>query len=86
VARGRFVCHPIGNTSGGTGTLCLPPYWEHFGMLDNNECVMAMEKKIFSYIKNDILPWNNLLISYESQKYPFDVRLVMRMIKYFILS
>jgi len=55
-------------------------------MLDNNECVMAMEKKIFSYIKNDILPWNNLLISYESQKYPFDVRLVMRMIKYFILS
>jgi hypothetical protein len=59
-------------------------YWEHFGMVDNEEYAAAMDRKLTVYKKHGIQPWNNLITTYESGANPFNVQQIRRVIKAFL--
>lgn len=48
-------------------------YWEHFGMMDNQEYVEHACKKIKQYCDNGIVPSINLIMTYETKEYPFSI-------------
>lgn len=48
-------------------------YWEHFGMMDNQEYVEHACKKIKQYCDNGIVPSVNLIMTYETKEYPFSI-------------
>lgn len=56
-------------------------YLEHFGMMDDcSYCEKAL-RKIECYTKNELLPGQRLLVTYETSKRPLDIRIVERIIK-----
>lgn len=48
-------------------------YHEHLGLLDNKEYLDQTLKKLRLYEENGIVPGKNLLISWETEKYPFNI-------------
>ena len=60
-------------------------YWEHFGMIDNDEYNLSMEQKMLAYRKHGILPWNQLITTFETEKGSIDARNIQNIIKAFIL-
>lgn len=58
-------------------------YWEHFGLMDNNDYADKALKKIKTYINNKIIPNVNLIITYETKDNPIDMMYVMKVIEYF---
>lgn len=59
-------------------------YWEHFGMVDDKDYAMAMERKLEVYKRHGIHPWNNLIITYESETNPLNTQRIGRIIKVFL--
>ena len=49
---------------------------EHFGMMDNPEYAAGAVQKIDMYIKNGYIPGKNLIITFETSKKPFDIRVL----------
>ena len=45
-------------------------YWEHFGLMDNPEYARKAFRKIQLYNENDILPSDQLIMTFENQKKP----------------
>jgi predicted nuclease of restriction endonuclease-like RecB superfamily len=60
-------------------------YWEHFGMADKPEYVGSMLEKLTTYRKNGLFPWYNLIETYESERYPFDVQRIRMIIHRFLM-
>lgn len=60
-------------------------YWEHFGMIEDEDYILNAERKLLTYIKNGIVPWNQLITTYETEKAPIDARDIQSIIKAFIL-
>lgn len=47
-------------------------YWEHFGMMDNIGYAKSATRKIELYCSNNIIPGDNLILSFESRGNPFN--------------
>jgi len=60
-------------------------YWEHFGMVDDADYQNSMIKKLDTYKANDILLWNNLIVTFESESNPLDIHKIRDLVKYFLL-
>ncbi|MFA5634783.1 MAG: hypothetical protein WC977_02650 [Anaerovoracaceae bacterium] len=60
-------------------------YWEHFGMMDDEEYALRAEHKLAMYRKNSIFPWNQLISTYETAKTPLDAQDIQSIIKAFLL-
>ncbi len=56
-------------------------YFEHFGLLDDEEYRAGCLKKMDEYRENGIYPGKNLLFSYETEESPLDIKGIGRMIK-----
>ena len=60
-------------------------YWEHFGMMDEEDYIEHACNKIKLYCKNGIIPTINLIITYESKNHPLSVEEVEGIVqKYFL--
>ena len=59
-------------------------YLEHFGMMDNPEYAQKAILKLETYAKNHIYLGKGLLVTYETQNKPLDMRVVEQMIKEFV--
>lgn len=60
-------------------------YWEHFGMMDNNEYCEKALCKINSYIKNGIIPGKNLIITHETSKHSLETLIVEKMMREYLV-
>lgn len=60
-------------------------YWEHFGMADDEEYSFSMNKKMTIYRKHGIVPWNQLITTYEVEKGSSDAQDIQSIINAFIL-
>lgn len=58
-------------------------YWEHVGMLDNQNYSIDFLNKLRVYIKHDIYPDHNLILTYEINGHPLDESIVMDKLKEF---
>ncbi len=56
-------------------------YFEHFGLLDDEEYRTGCLKKMDEYRENGIYPGKNLLFSYETEESPLDIKGIGRMLK-----
>lgn len=61
-------------------------YWEHFGMMDDAEYIQSVNKKLCYFIENNILPWDRLIITFETKDVPLDARNVQSIISGFSLG
>ena len=59
-------------------------YYEHFGMMDNQEYVDSALKRIEIYEKNGIFPGDRLIFSWETKSMSLNMRLVETMLKRFL--
>lgn len=59
-------------------------YWEHFGMMDNNEYCENALSKVNSYIKSGIIPGKNLIITYETSKHPLETVIIDKIVNVFL--
>lgn len=55
-------------------------YWEHFGMVYDIDYRKRMKTKLEIYEKNGIVPWDNLLISYDDVDGAIDLQVIGHMI------
>jgi hypothetical protein len=60
-------------------------YWEHFGLTNNSEYELLMEKKMNVFNKNGIKLWNNLITTYDSENGSINAQIIHSIIKAFIL-
>ena len=60
-------------------------YWEHFGMMDEEEYINHAYEKLKIYCKNGIIPSINLIITYESKEHPLSAEKVELMIQEYFL-
>ena len=60
-------------------------YYEHFGMMDNPEYIEKVMKRIELYEKNGIFPGDKLLFSWETMAMPLNMKIVVGMMKKFLL-
>ena len=70
------ILHPI------TGEII---YWEHFGKMHDPEYRSDCLSKMHKYLANGLRPDHNLIITYESEEHPLDIRIVLDKIKEFFL-
>ena len=60
-------------------------YWEHFGMMDNNDYCEKALRKLDIYMKNDILIGDTLIFTHETSKHPLETAVIDKLIhKYFM--
>ena len=71
------IRHPI------TGEMV---YWEHFGLMDEEEYRNSVYKKLKFYCDNGIIPSINLITTYETKQHPLDANHVEAIIKEYFLS
>lgn len=60
-------------------------YWEHFGLLDDEEYLNKALLKLESYQKNNIREGENLILTRESKLHPLNTSIVKEMIRYYLL-
>ena len=61
-------------------------YWEHAGRMDDPYYANDFVKKMNTYITNDLLPGRDIVVSFESQSIPLDIKVVKRLVKQIINS
>ena len=59
-------------------------YWEHAGRMDDPYYANDFVKKMNTYIANDLLPGRDVVVSFESQSTPLDIKVVKRLVKQII--
>lgn len=59
-------------------------YWEHLGMMDDAEYVEKALDKMNVYALNGILPGKNLILTYETAKFPLNQKMVQIMIEQYL--
>ena len=60
-------------------------YWEHAGMMEDIEYMHKFQEKLSVYHEFGIVPWKNLILTYDSADGGLDVRLVDAMINGWLL-
>lgn len=60
-------------------------YWEHAGRMDDFKYLIKFLNKFRVYILNGILPDHNLILTYESDKHPFDITIAQDKLREFLL-
>ena len=60
-------------------------YWEHFGMMDNEDYTHKAFRKLEIYALNQILPTYNLITTYESRENPLNPEIVEQIIRMYFL-
>lgn len=60
-------------------------YWEHFGMMGNEEYRNHAFNKINLYCKNGILPFVNLIMTFETKEQPISIERVEMIIQEFFM-
>lgn len=58
-------------------------YWEHFGMMDNPEYVDRACQKLGVYCRNGVIPYVNLILTYETKLYPLGIDTIERAIHHY---
>lgn len=48
-------------------------YWEHFGLTNDEEYLQKMQTKLQAYKSVNIVPWNNLIVTYDALDGSIDV-------------
>ncbi|MCR4830775.1 MAG: hypothetical protein K5883_04910 [Pseudobutyrivibrio sp.] len=56
-------------------------YWEHFGLLDNDQYCSNLVQKIRTYAEANIILGENLIITYETQASPLNFHTINNIIK-----
>lgn len=56
-------------------------YWEHAGRMSDSYYANEFVKKINTYIANDLLPGQDVLVTFETQENPLDIRVVKQLVK-----
>ena len=64
---------------------CKTVYWEHAGMMGDIEYMHKFQEKLSVYYEFGIVPWKNLILTYDNADGGLDVRLVDAMIKGWLL-
>lgn len=59
-------------------------YWEHLGMMDDEEYAEKAVRKINNYIQNGIFPGDNLILTYETKKIQLNQKLIRLMINQYL--
>ena len=60
-------------------------YWEHLGMMDNQEYAQEALRRIDMYERNDIFPGDVLIITHETGKYPMGSKMIDNMIRKYLV-
>ena len=60
-------------------------YWEHIGMTGDEEYMSGNELKFVEYENNGIVPWDNLIITYNKADGGIDVKIIDAMIQGWLL-
>ncbi len=60
-------------------------YWEHHGLMDDEDYCQKAASKLQVYCRNNIIPTVNLILTYETKEKPLDSELVENYIKYYFL-
>lgn len=60
-------------------------YWEHLGMMDDEEYCEKAIKKIETFEKNGIFPGENLILTYETRKHPLNIKIVEKLAEKYLL-
>ncbi len=55
-------------------------YWEHFGLTHDSEYRKAMAEKLAIYEQHGILPWKNLIITFDSEDGYIDMQRIHRIL------
>ena len=56
-------------------------YWEHFGLMDNQEYINSACFKLRTYCENGIVPSINLIVTYETKEHPLQIDDVEELVK-----
>ncbi len=59
--------------------------WEHFGMIFSEEYRQRMYRKMVDFHEAGFNPWDNMLMSFDSEEGSIDVDFIERMIKLYLL-
>src|SRR5665648_929213 len=60
-------------------------YWEHFGMINDTEYKKNMEMKLLAYGNSEIIPWDNLVLTFDSNEGCIDVSMISSIIDKMLL-
>jgi len=60
-------------------------FWEHFGMMDNEQYLKDALKKIEAYEKNDIFPGLELIITSETRTMPLNIPILDKIVERYLL-
>lgn len=60
-------------------------YWEHMGLIDQEEYSGKALSKLAIYSQNGIWPGKNLIVTYETKEYPLDVKHIERIIAEYLI-
>ena len=60
-------------------------YWEHFGMINDTEYKKNMEMKLLAYRNSEIIPWDNLILTFDSIEGNIDVSMISAIIDKMLL-
>lgn len=60
-------------------------YWEHLGMTDDGKYMSGNEVKLIEYENAEIVPWDNLIITYDMKGGGFDAKIIEAMIQGWLL-
>jgi len=61
-------------------------YWEHFGMLNDSNYRVSVEKKLCSYFENGLYPCDNFITTYDNEDRSIDASVIQRLIDFILLS
>jgi hypothetical protein len=60
-------------------------YWEHFGMMNDMEYKKNMEMKLLAYRNSEIIPWDNLILTFDTEEGNIDVSMISSIIDKMLL-
>jgi hypothetical protein len=60
-------------------------YWEHLGKTDNEEYLIGNRRKFEEYKNAEIVPWDNLIITYDNAGGGIDAKIIDAMIQGWLL-
>jgi hypothetical protein len=59
-------------------------YWEHLGMLDNEDYLDKALRKLDNYVEHGIREGNNLILTRETAKFPINISNIKDKINYYL--
>ncbi len=57
-------------------------FWEHFGMMNDINYRQKVDKKLKVYFENDILPFKNLITTYDKPDGTLDIKVIQNLIEF----